>query len=133
MGNLLFVIFVTYLYVSISSFVFLIIRYPKILAYKAYKDKPWVITCILGTLIALSLILAEGLKKFLFFIPYSWGEHNEYGEWESARIGLSYLLGSIFSYYIIWLIGEVQRKENVIQKLYGRYTGAKGHTDSGDR
>lgn len=115
--KLIAIIFIAYLYISFSIFIFLILKNPKILTYKTYKDKPWVITCMIGALIATALVLAEGFKKFLFFISYSWGNYNEYGEWESTRIGLSYLLGFIFSYYIIWLIGEVQRKEDIIQQL----------------
>ena len=123
-------IFFAYLYISIIVFIYTLVSNPQRLNYnERINESKLFCAFLIGAFIALWLVLGVGIEK-VSFIPYSWGWHDEEGDWTSARTSIAYFLGVIGAGYIFWLIGELQRKEGVIKELQSRYQKLKG-IDSG--
>jgi len=64
------------------------------------------IPVLVGTFIALLVIIAEGIEHALVFIPWSWGSEDEYGEFVSTRERLGYLGGLAGAISIMWLVTQ---------------------------
>jgi hypothetical protein len=79
---------------------------------------------LVGTFIVIGCAFSIGIEKLLV-VPAAWGWHDEDGKWVSVNNFLSGILGFVVSGYMFWLIGELQRKEEVIKELQFRYQKLK--------
>jgi len=79
--------------------------------YKALRKHRILTYCIyISGLITLFVVLFAGVRKFLFFIPWSWGSHDyETGEWQSTREFISVGISMFASGYILKLFEDYER------------------------
>lgn len=83
---------------------------------------------MLGALFSMFYVLFHGFKEFLVLIPLSLGDYNEDGGWNPTRSSIAAGLSFFTTYYFFHLIAEVDRKEEVIQRIVGnkKQAGGKG-------
>lgn len=117
---MMFIIAITfYLYTifSILAFIYLLIKNPRIFDPTEPYPCPWFFyPMVAGVFITLCYVLFFGFRIFFRFIPHSWGSYGEDGDWNATRESISAALAFLTTYYFLYLVGEVQRKESVIQK-----------------
>jgi hypothetical protein len=59
---------------------------------------------LIGTWIGLSIISIKATSAILFFIPESWGEIDEDGEWRSLKAGACFWAGVLLVSLLITLL-----------------------------
>ena len=115
------VTFYLYLIISILAFIYLLIKNPRIFdPTEPYPCPRFFYPMVIGVFITLCYVLFFGFRDFFRFIPYSWGSYGEDGDWNATRDSISAALIFLTTFYFLYLVGEVQKKEGAILKLKRR-------------
>lgn len=100
-------IFVIYLYCSCVVFFYKFIIKDKKFWCIGEDKRNWVDYLVLiGTWIGLLIISIKATSAILFFIPESWGEIDEDGEWRSLKVGVCFWTGVLLVSLLMVLLSK---------------------------
>lgn len=117
--KILAIVFFSYLTLSIIGFMYCLIFKAKV--FNAEEKPIYYTPIIIGAFISLLYVLYFGFKELLVLIPESWGDYNNDGHWSSVKDTIAALLSLSSTFYFFYLIVELDRKEEVIQKLKNQH------------
>jgi hypothetical protein len=97
-----------YIWCAVSPLVFIawaVFGFPRSSNDAFSPVKPWVMAVGMGTFLCFMLVIYSGVNEWLIFIPESWGSTDDYGEFVSARRGISSIVGFAGALGVFYLLG----------------------------